>query len=229
MKAKLPAIVATSLILATSGRAADMKAPVYTKAPVIESVYNWTGFYVGAHAGYVWGQTDASAADTAAITATYGRMPRPEGFLGGLHAGYNYQLSTRIVLGVEASVDGFGVNGLKDTLGLPPFSQLNVTTDWAGSLVGRLGYAMGRWLPYVYAGGMWAHDKESGFNPFMGAFALANSHSGVTAGFGAEYAFADRWSARAQYRYIDLDRQKYNARWVGGSGSGVDAGVSYHF
>ncbi|HEX5515989.1 MAG TPA: porin family protein, partial [Pseudolabrys sp.] len=36
--------------------AADMpvKAP---RAPAPPPVYNWTGFYVGGHVGYLWGRT----------------------------------------------------------------------------------------------------------------------------------------------------------------------------
>jgi outer membrane immunogenic protein len=229
MARRFLAISGAVLMWATSAAAADLPAPVYTKAPVVDPIYTWTGFYLGAHAGYIWANANASAADTAAITATYGRMPKPEGGFAGLHAGYNFQLPSRIVLGVEASVDGLGIDGLKDTLGIAPGSSLKVTTDWVFGVVGRLGYAIDRWLPYLFAGGSWAHDKESGFNPFIGPFALANTHAGWTTGAGAEYAFANRWSARLQYRYVDVDRQQYNRVRVGGTASGVDVGASYHF
>ena len=209
--------------------AADLPPRLYTKAPAIDQLYSWTGFYLGAHAGYIAANADASAADTAAITATYGRMPSPKGGFAGLHGGYNFQLPGKVVVGIEASVDGLGVDGLKDTLGIAPGSQLKVTTDWVGTVVGRLGYAVDRWLPYVFAGGTFAHDKESGFNPFIGRFALANTHAGLTGGAGVEYAFADRWSARLQYRYVDVDRQPYNRVQVGGTASGVDLGASYRF
>jgi outer membrane immunogenic protein len=229
MSKKLLVIAGAVLMGATGAFAADLPARVYTKAPVLDPVYSWTGFYLGAHAGYIAASANANAVDTAAITATYGRMPKPAGGFAGLHAGYNFQLPSKIVLGVEASVEGLGVDGLKDTLGIAPGSQLKVTTDWVGGVVGRLGYAIDRWLPYVFAGGTWAHDKETGFNPFIGPFALANTHAGWTTGAGVEYAFADRWSARLQYRYVDVDRQQYNRVQVGGTASGVDVGASYHF
>ncbi len=209
--------------------AADIPSRAYTKAPPLDAVYSWTGFYLGAHAGYIAASADASAADTAAITATYGRMPNPAGGFAGLHGGYNFQTPGRIVLGIEAGVDGLGIDGLKDTLGIAPGSSLKVTTNWVGTLTGRLGYAMDRWLPYAFAGATFAHDKESGFNPFIGPFALANTHAGWTAGAGVEYAFADHWSTRLQYRYVDVDRQTYNRVRVGGTASGVDVGASYHF
>jgi len=229
MTKTFPIVLGAALMGATCAAAADLPPRLYTKAPVLEPVYSWTGFYLGAHAGYIWANANASAADTAAIAATYGRMPMPQGGFAGLHGGYNYQLPNKIVLGVEASVDGLGIDGLKDTLGIAPGSSLKVTTDWVGAVVGRLGYAIDRWLPYVFAGGTWAHDKENGFNLFIGPFALANTHAGWTAGAGVEYAFASRWSARLQYRYVDVDRQQYNRVQVGGTAFGVDVGASYHF
>jgi opacity protein-like surface antigen len=218
-----------ALVCQTGAFAADLPAKIYTKAPIADPIFSWTGFYFGVHAGYIQANANANAVDTAALTATYGRMPRPEGGFAGLHGGYNYQLSNKVVLGVEANVDGLGINGLKDTLGIPPGSLLNVSTNWVASVVGRAGYAIDRWLPYVFAGGTWAHDKENGFNPFIGAFTLANTHAGVTAGAGVEYVFANRWSARLQYRYVDIDRQQYNRVQVGATASGVDVGASYHF
>ena len=56
------AFAAAALILGTAGAsAADMAARPYTKAPVaIASVYNWTGFYIGADVGYGWGRSTGS-------------------------------------------------------------------------------------------------------------------------------------------------------------------------
>ncbi|MEW6767953.1 MAG: outer membrane protein [Pseudomonadota bacterium] len=227
---KLATIVAPlAVICAGTATAADLAPRVYTKAPVIDPVFNWTGFYLGAHAGYLAGRARANAANTAAITATYGRMPKPEGGFAGIQGGYNYQFANRIVLGIEASVEGFGIDGMKDSLGIPPGSALSVSTDWAYSVVGRLGYAIDRWLPYAFAGVIGVHDKESGFNPFIGAFALQNTHTGWTAGAGVEYAFTRNWSARLQYRYADIDKQQYNLVRVGGTGSSGDIGFNYRF
>ena len=37
--------------------AADMPAPVYKAPPYIAPQANWSGFYLGGHAGYDWGRT----------------------------------------------------------------------------------------------------------------------------------------------------------------------------
>src|SRR5262245_32117734 len=53
-------VAITSLAAAMPASAADMpvKTPVL-RAPA--AAYNWTGFYVGANAGYAWGKTDVKA------------------------------------------------------------------------------------------------------------------------------------------------------------------------
>ena len=218
------------MVWAGGAYSADLPVKAYTKAPpVLQQVFSWTGFYVGAQGGYFSGTANASAADRAAITSTYGRMPKPAGGFAGLQAGYNYQFANQVVIGFEGAVQGLGINGLKDNLGIPPGSALSVSTDWAFDFVGRFGYAIDRWLPYGFAGVMWSHDKERGFNPFIGPFSLANLHNGWTAGAGLEYAFLNNWSARIQYRYSWVDRQMYNRVNVGGSGSSGDVAVNYHF
>jgi hypothetical protein len=44
---------------AVSASAADLPARPYTKAPVmaVDPAYDWSGFYIGGHVGYLWGKT----------------------------------------------------------------------------------------------------------------------------------------------------------------------------
>src|ERR1700744_6820126 len=81
---------------ASTAHAADMPL----KAPALQSVYNWTGFYVGGHFGYGGGSLGP------------GTNPLPEqgvvlphsitGLIGGYQAGYNRQYFNHVLLGVEA-------------------------------------------------------------------------------------------------------------------------------
>ena len=43
-----------SALVATSASAADL--PVYTKAPAVAVVYDWTGYYIGTNVGYSFGR-----------------------------------------------------------------------------------------------------------------------------------------------------------------------------
>ena len=75
-------------------------ADIPLKAPRIQQIHDWTGLYFGAHAGFGRGDSSATLRDpaVAATTNTFG------GPIGGLQAGYNIQLPSRIVLGFEADV-----------------------------------------------------------------------------------------------------------------------------
>lgn len=99
--------------------AADMpvKAPIF-KAPV--QVFDpWTGFYVGVNAGYSWGNwTNSGIASTS--------TPAVNGALGGLQAGYNWQLNSTWVVGLEGD---FQITGEKASEAAGPTS----TTDVIGA------------------------------------------------------------------------------------------------
>ena len=218
-------VPACVLLVSAPAAAADM--PV--KAAPYTPVYSWTGFYLGGHVGYGWTDPKLSASDRAAITATYGSVPAPKGGVGGVQALYNYQLANRIVLGLGFEVNGFGVDAFRQTTGIAPVSSLKSTVDWDLALYGRLGYAFDRIMPYVLVGGAWDHNKVSGFNGFIGPFAVSNWHSGWTLGGGVEAAVWDRWTMRVQYRYVDVGTKAYLNRQIGSTGSTIDIGVNYHF
>src|SRR5262245_56059733 len=50
--------LAGAAVLSSGAMAADLKTPVYKAPPagVLPAAYDWTGFYVGGHVGYGWGQ-----------------------------------------------------------------------------------------------------------------------------------------------------------------------------
>ena len=108
----LSAAVAVSAILGIgAASAADLPARLPAKAPVyVAPAFSWTGFYIGAHAGYHWGSDRAStAADpvgwtlagAAAIDAITPGTVHPNGFIGGGQIGFNWQVNS-IVWGIEA-------------------------------------------------------------------------------------------------------------------------------
>src|SRR5258708_6965117 len=76
--------------------AAEINFPV--KAPPIQSVFDWTGLYIGAHAGFSRGSSSAVLTDPV-LTATGNHFG---GMIGGVQAGYNVRLPSGFLLGVEA-------------------------------------------------------------------------------------------------------------------------------
>ncbi len=82
--------LALGLLAAAPAGAADIvTAPVYPGAPAL-AVPGWTGFYVGANAGYSWGRTN--------------QVENKQGFTGGGQIGYDYQFG-HFVLGLEADLN----------------------------------------------------------------------------------------------------------------------------
>src|ERR1700675_2149894 len=63
---------------------------------------SWTGFYIGAHAGYGFGQADTEVTPlpVGRAPAAISLDPDENGFFGGIQAGYNHQFSS-FVLGLE--------------------------------------------------------------------------------------------------------------------------------
>ena len=126
-------VAALSVLGGTAGASAADLPVLAPPAPI----FTWTGFYAGVNAGVGWGRSNAGNTgqalvdDQAAITAmgaynsssllipgntatasTGNAKVNPFGFLAGGQIGFNYQVGgSRVVLGLEADIDGAGING----------------------------------------------------------------------------------------------------------------------
>src|SRR6202166_4009307 len=209
------------IVLASCSFAAAADLPrLPLKAPAYKAVYNWTGFYLGGHVGYGGGSFGP------------GTDPLPEqgvfvphsvtGLIGGYQAGYLRQFSNNVVLGVEADASFTSpVDG--PALMRAPF---NTTLDYVGTARGRIGYAFGRWLPYVTGGLAWGHSHV---NINDGGATIVSSpgqyQPGWTAGAGVEFAVSGNWRAKLEYDYIDLSRRMYDLGAFGLPGLNVDPNI----
>ncbi|MDI4663363.1 porin family protein [Xanthobacter autotrophicus] len=119
------AALVAGVTLAAPAVAADLSGRY--PAPYVQPVaaFTWTGFYIGANAGYGWGSTVNSD---------------PGGFIGGVQAGYNFQFASPFVLGIEAD---FNLSGL---------SAGGYSLNYLGTVRGRLGWAFDRFLVYSTGG-----------------------------------------------------------------------------
>src|ERR1700722_13947286 len=150
MKKVMLGAVALAAIGVAPALAADLPARVYTKAPPIVAIYDWTGFYVGGNIGYSWGRSsDTSTVTNAAgtILATDSGTSNLNGVVGGGQVGYNWQRQNW-VLGLEADIQGTGERGSRgffyrpglsfNALVLPPVPvALTQQIDWFGTVRGR--------------------------------------------------------------------------------------------
>jgi len=190
------------LALDSPAIAADVRLPV--KAPHIQSVFDWTGFYIGAHAGFGRGASSAVLTDPA-ITASSGPFG---GVIGGVQAGYNVQLSSGIVLGAEADItfpNYLASNSIAALLATPR-SDVVEQLDYAGTLRGRIGYASGHWLAYATGGLAWAGERFVNTPAIGSEEKELNVRLGWAAGAGVEYAFAPHWSLRLEYLYSRFEQ-----------------------
>jgi len=166
-------------MLASPAMAADMraKAPVF-KAPPPVAVFSWSGFYVGGNIGYSWGRSrnDWNVFAPAlvvvnptvcppALCASGSDSNKINGAIGGLQAGYNWQMANAVV-GLEADVQASGQKGSQVFSapfatsiivgGIPVVGTVAAAYTqklaWLGTLRGRIGFAADRLLVYATGG-----------------------------------------------------------------------------
>ena len=203
----------------------------------VAAVYNWTGFYIGADVGYGWGRSTGTLTNAAGLFPVNYSLD-PSGVLGGGFVGFNYQVSN-VVLGIEADWQAADLNQSGNFLfgGVPTYAFGTKVKDY-GSVRGRFGLAFDRWMVFGTGGFAWGNWETS--YGFIGTPAFVtsdvSSHAGWTAGAGVEYAFADNWLGRVEYRYTDLGRAGFVSAATNSSELGnrvtindVRVGIAYKF
>ena len=213
------------------------------------AAYDWSGFYAGGHIGYAWGTSDWSTpGNTGALNLSQplDAFAETGSFFEGLHAGYNYMLPNRIVVGGEVdttfpafrNLNGLSIGG-STTFFSPVAGALETYAETmlaSGTVRGRVGYAPGNWLFYATGGFAWTYDQLT-----LTQHATGNSEMpflwrfGWAAGAGVEAPVAPHWTARLEYLFTD-----YGNRTVAFANNAqlftsdfklnqILAGVSYHF
>jgi len=203
MKKLLLATVAF-VALGAPAIAADMAARPYTKAPppIAVPIYNWTGFYIGAHLGAAFGNDNTFNG----LIASNNNDAR---FLGGVQAGADLQVAPNFVIGVEGQYSWLSGNGINANFGNG--YVYNNDQRAIGSITGRVGYTWGPGLLYVKGGYAWADTNDT--LVFAGApvaFTFDHNHKdGWTVGGGVEYMFAPSWSAKLEYQYYNFGNSTF--------------------
>ena len=226
-----------------------------TKAPPLaaSSTYDWTGFYLGGHAGYAWGSSNwtvstPGAPDISGTVSLYEGMNHfneSGSWFMGLQTGYNYMLPSRVVFGAEVDIsgpsfqtlEGISIGGISlfnsPVLGPESYSE---TMLYFGTVRGRIGYAPGDWLIYATGGFAWAYDQITLTQLSTGTADMPFLwRLGWTAGFGVEFPVLPHWTAKFEYTYSDLGRMSEAFPNVGQSGISdfalqqVRAGLNYQF
>jgi outer membrane immunogenic protein len=122
------------------------------------------------------------------------------------------------VLGVEGDFDWQGLSGTSSSsfctsvfassaVGSSPSGlSCKTVSKWIGTFRARVGYAWDRVLLYG-TGGVAGANVQTGL---LGQPRQTNFEVGWTAGAGLEWAFAENWTAKVEYLFVDLGRASCN-------------------
>lgn len=154
---------------ATLANAADVNdGGVIQSEPIYSSpLIGWTGFYAGGNIGGAFDETE----DVEFFDA--------DELVGGFHLGYNWQLSSNIVISLEGDV-----NFLDDV-------------EYLSSIRGRLGYSFGPALAYATGGAAFIGFDDEIFGD--------ESETGYVVGGGMEYKVRDNWSVGGEALFYGFD------------------------
>jgi outer membrane immunogenic protein len=212
---------AALVVFPIAALAADLTSRI-APDPTVAAVpaFTWTGFYVGAQAGYVWSETSTRMFfDGTSVNLDSAAGPSGDGLIGGAHAGFNYQFGS-VVVGGEGDLEAAGINGnirFVDPFNDQPDDSLNVETqiNFQGSIRARLGFAFDRALIYATGGVAFASVENTYTFTFDPAVPISddrenfdNTEWGWTLGAGIEYAFMPNLMGRIEYRYTKFDNVK---------------------
>jgi outer membrane immunogenic protein len=191
---KISLVAAALVAPPVVAQAADPRPAAYRAAPAVP-YYDWSGFYLGAHAGF--GSTDGES-----------------GVLGGGQVGFNYQVG-QWVLGVEGTFSGTSI-GESARIVVPGVgvATADANLDWITTVAFRAGWAFDRWLVYGKFGAAWASVSADATATVIGgptvSVSVHDTVSGWVFGLGTEYAFLNNWSAKFEYNMLDLSNDLGN-------------------
>jgi outer membrane immunogenic protein len=206
------------LTLASGSSALAADLAYKTPAPPAASIYDWTGGYVGIGGGYQSGTATGSALAGASI--------EPKLWFFGVSGGYRLQLANNIVLGVDVSAPFWATS---NTFLPPGFGTATLKPLFIVAPEAQIGYALGRWLPYVGLG-VGVADIKGTVTP-TGGSTLSDTELApeymIT--FGVSYAVTDHVIAGLRYDHIELDEHNWTFQTtplptisqVGGNSDGV--------
>src|SRR5215469_1563108 len=225
MRYRVNAAAAMALAASVTPAAAQFLPLTPLNGPV-----NWTGPYAGVALGADWGRLHGNVAVAGTPANAVPGSPAIAGsrfglrngddatVTGGGQVGYNYQFPNNIVIGGEADFRGGGPSStttVGTVPGLPNFvpgDRFNTSSDWNGSIRGKLGYAWGPALIYATGGFAYADvNMNARYAPAtVGGVSVpgktvsdSSVMVGPTVGGGVEYAVSPNLSVAGEYRYSD--------------------------
>jgi outer membrane immunogenic protein len=200
--------------------------------------YDWSGFYAGVNAGYVWAnQSSLVNRDLTNLTDHIDALSNGfdvRGPAGGAQFGYNYSTSTNIVFGLEGdfglaiangsvSTSFFDVGGGPGGTDITRINELGTDYGFMASIRPRIGFTSGQILLYATGGLAVAGYRDSlRYSDDQGGVNKIDSNNtalGWTAGLGAEVALENDWSVKGEYLHSDFGSNTVSTGGYWGTGS----------
>jgi len=223
------------------------------RAPIPEPIMSaWTGLYAGVNGGSMWGDSSTNVATTLTSLNTAGLSPLGQTygptavsgangtltfgnatFIGGGQVGYNYQVLSGWLVGIEADIAGLASSSSGDTNYQLPrgpaapgdfvSSGIAVTKqlDYFGTLRARFGYLVDPTV-YLYGTGGLAFGgarssttltaveiPNTGSTNVTATGQASKTLAGYAIGVGGEWLLDLGWSVTAEYLYYSLGNLSY--------------------
>ena len=180
-------ILLASTAFACPAFAADL--PSHKAPPVAPTMAtNWSGLYIGAHAGYGFAQTDFSAAGLG-----FNGLGSNGATVGGV-IGFDWQFAQRFVAGL--AVDG-DVSSVDSNLALGPISASAKANDTLAARV-RAGYLVSPATMIYLTGGVAQTRTKLDIG---GLLSRNQSFDGGVVGAGVETRLGGSWFLNAEYMH----------------------------
>lgn len=205
---------AALVAMATASYAADIAAPV--EEPVV-APFTWTGFYIGAHGGWAWSESDVSFTDDYGTDWDLGF--EHDDFVIGGQLGYNWAWSDMWLIGLEGDFSFTDADDDDDEW------LLSTEHEFLASIRGRVGVAFDRWLIFGTGGAAWAGFSLNNDDPFFDDDD-DTTFFGWAAGGGIEYAFNDYVSIGVEYLHYEFDDEGFDFDDDPVFADGLDADLS---
>lgn len=194
-------------LMAGTASAADVEAE-----PPPDTLYDWSGFYIGAHLGY--GQADVGGEFRDSDTDSSDPSPNDlklNGIVGGAQAGFNWQINN-FVLGAEGDVSATDWSDSKVATG--DDAEISADADLLASLRARVGFAVDTLLIYATAGAAWSDAEYSVTDP-PSADSVNFDDIGLVAGGGVEWGMSEHTSVRLEGLHYDFNDKQSTGNLVG--------------
>lgn len=239
--------------------------PAIKSIPTNEKKSIWEGLYLGLSGGIGGVEASSSQIDSSYSpenkifsTPAYSSLGSSKIFgnggsgpIFGGQIGYNFIYEKHLMFGLETDLNYSNIAFINKGRGdyvthssFPSFggvnsSQSSISLDWFGTARGRIGYSIGRLLPYINGGfaygNLSTNASDNSLVSFPPSLSLTTSNvnlskllTGWTIGAGAEYYLFDNISLKAEFNFLQFQGYSFtNSTYNYYGGSGID-GIGLH-